>query len=287
MVAFRSFGTHGRGSDLTDSPHNDGHDDWAIRAEGLGKHYELGELTGGLGMIRRALGRGRISSQDFAALHDVDLVVKRGECLGIVGENGSGKSTLLNIASRITVPTSGWMEIRGRVLPLLAVGSGFHPELTGRENAELLGAVLGIPRQTILARLADIASFAEIEQHFETPVKRYSDGMQARLSFALAVLFPADIYIFDEVLAVIDPEFRERCLGEIGALSAAGQTVIIVTHDSAQLRRNADRVLWMHNGRVERIGEAGEVLDAYLGAGGGSRHPGSDTETSQISLAWK
>jgi ABC-type polysaccharide/polyol phosphate transport system ATPase subunit len=234
-----------------------------LRAEGLGKQYQVGELASGVQLIRRALGHRGEGSSGYAALHDVDLIVRRGECLGIVGENGSGKSTLLQIASGITVPTSGMMEIRGRVLPLLAIGSGFHPELTGRENAELLGTVLGVPRQTISGRLAEIAHFAQIERYFDTPVKRYSDGMQARLSVALAVLFPADIYIFDEVLAVIDPEFRERCLREITSLRASRRTVILVTHDLAQIRANTDRVLWMKKGRVHGLGETQLILDEY------------------------
>lgn len=237
--------------------------EWAIRADGLSKQYRLGEFSGGLQMLRRALGSRGAQPQRFGALHDVDLIVERGECLGIVGVNGSGKSTLLQIASGITLPTRGHMDIRGRVLPLLAVGSGFHPELTGRENSELVGTVLGVPRRTILDRMDDIAHFAEVERHFDTPVKRYSDGMAARLSFALAVLFPADIYIFDEVLAVVDQEFRERCLLEIASLSASGRTVIMVSHDLEQIRDRADRVLWMQEGTVHRVGDTDEVLDTY------------------------
>lgn len=235
----------------------------AIRARNLSKQYQLGEMSTLLRFSRRLLGGRGPRGEQFSALNGVDLEIVRGECLGIVGDNGSGKSTFLQIVSGITMPTSGELEIWGRVLPLLAVGSGFHPELTGRENAELVGTILGVPRPMILDRLSDIAAFAEIQRHFDTPVKRYSDGMQARLSFALAVLFPADIYIFDEVLAVVDQEYRARCLAEIASLSEAGSTVIIVSHDLDQIRQRANRVLWMDAGAVRMLGESSEVLGAY------------------------
>jgi ABC-type polysaccharide/polyol phosphate transport system ATPase subunit len=189
--------------------------------------------------------------------------VRSGECLGIVGSNGSGKSTILQILAGITLPTRGVVHIRGKVLPLLAVGSGFHPDLTGRENIVLYGTILGAPRDVILGRVDEIAAFAEIERHLDTPTKRYSDGMQARLSFAIAMGFPADIYIFDEVLAVVDGEFRLRCLGEIERCSRSGRTVLLVSHDMAQIRTLADRVMWMEHGRVRRLGPAADVLDEY------------------------
>jgi ABC-type polysaccharide/polyol phosphate transport system ATPase subunit len=235
----------------------------AVVAEGLRKHYTLGELAGLRQMVSRILRRPDVSSAGLEALSSVDFVIRRGDAFGIVGTNGSGKSTLLQILAGTTLPTGGQMEIHGQVLPLLAVGTGFHPELTGRENVRLFGSTLGIPRSVIQSRMEAVADFAEIERHMDTPVKRYSSGMVSRLSFSIAMQFPADIYIFDEVLAVVDGEFQSRCINAINRLHHEGRTVIFVSHSADQVSQVCNRVLWLEQGEVERDGATAEVLDAY------------------------
>jgi ABC-type polysaccharide/polyol phosphate transport system ATPase subunit len=237
----------------------------AIEAAGLTKGYRLGEHRSLQQTLRHLTGRSEDGNL-FDALSGVDFTIKRGESFGIVGGNGSGKSTLLQLITGIIVPTDGWLVVRGRVLPLLAVGTGFHPELTGRENVFLFGASLGIPRDQIRDSLGRIASFADLELHMETPVKRYSSGMLSRLTFATAVLFPADIYLFDEVLAIVDAEFQRRCLEEIHRLSDAGRTVIFVSHDLDQVANTCDRVMWLQSGQLREIGPTGSVIDSYLRA---------------------
>jgi lipopolysaccharide transport system ATP-binding protein len=236
-----------------------------IRAEHVHKDYRLGELSS-LGItLRRMTRRLGVSHQPaFAALDDISFEVSAGESFGIVGRNGSGKSTLLHMICGITLPTSGTIRVRGRLLPLLAIGTSFHPELTGRENIVLFGTVLGIRRDEIEARTDDIAAFAELEQHLDTPNKRYSDGMQARLSFAIAMLFPADIYVFDEVLAVVDGEFRDRCLTEIERLRDRGKTVLFISHDLNQVERLCDRALWLDNGGMRALGPSEQILADYV-----------------------
>jgi ABC-type polysaccharide/polyol phosphate transport system ATPase subunit len=155
------------------------------------------------------------------------------------------------------------MTVHGRVLPLLSVGTGFHPELTGRENVTLFASSLGVPRRAINERIDAVAGFAGIEQHMDTPVKRFSSGMVSRLSFAIAVQFPADIYVFDEVLAVVDGEFQARCLIEIARLHQSGRTVIFVSHDLGQVAEICQRVMWLERGHLELVGPAPDVLDAY------------------------
>jgi lipopolysaccharide transport system ATP-binding protein len=236
----------------------------AVTAEGIGKHYELGELQSLRRTIRRLTGRGEAAhGPGLEALAGVDFTIWRGEAVGFVGTNGSGKSTLLQLLTGTTLPTRGVMHVHGRVLPLLAVGLGFHPELTGRENVTLFASSLGIPRQTIDARMDDVTAFAELERHMDTPVKRFSSGMVSRLSFAIAVQFPADIYIFDEVLAVVDGEFQERCLREIKRLHAEGRTVIFVSHDRRQVAEVCERVIWMDRGVVMAEGPPEDILGAY------------------------
>ena len=236
----------------------------AIRAQEVHKNYRLGELSS-LGLtLRRLTGRlGASQRAAFAALEGVSFEVSAGESFGIVGRNGSGKSTLLHMICGITLPTSGTILVRGRLLPLLAIGTSFHPELTGRENIVLFGTVLGIGRGEIEARTDDIAAFAELGQHLDTPNKRYSDGMQARLSFAIAMLFPADIYVFDEVLAVVDGEFRDRCLSEIEGLHGRGKTVLFISHDLSQVERLCDRVLWLEDGHIRGLGPSESILADY------------------------
>ena len=235
-----------------------------VVAENVQKKYDLGELSS-LGMtLRRVSGLLRVSHRPaFAALDDVSFEIRSSDGFALVGRNGSGKSTLLHMICGITLPTQGLITVRGRLLPLLAIGASFHPELTGRENVVLFGSVLGLSRDTAAARMDDITAFAELEHHMDTPIKRYSDGMQARLSFAIAMLFPADIYVFDEVLAVVDGEFRERCLCEIENLRARGSTVIFVSHDLDQVARVCNRALWLQSGQVRAVGSADDILPAY------------------------
>ena len=236
----------------------------AIAASGLSKSYRLGELHSLQHTINHLLHRRHLSYEPpFKALDGLDFTVRRGESFGIVGTNGSGKSTLLQILAGTTLPTAGSMTVEGRVLPLLAVGTGFHPELTGRENVTLFAASLGVPRGAIGERIDKVAEFAEIEQHMDTPVKRFSSGMTARLSFSIAMQFPADIYVFDEVLAVVDGEFQARCLAEISHLHSSGRTVIFVSHDLEQVAEVCQRLMWLEKGKLRRIGTTSEVLDDY------------------------
>jgi lipopolysaccharide transport system ATP-binding protein len=236
----------------------------AISATGLSKQYHLGELHSLRRTLRRlAMRNPAPDARPLEALAGVDFEVFRGEAMGLVGTNGSGKSTMLQLLAGTTIPTSGVMRVRGRVLPLLAVGQGFHSELTGRENVTLFASSLGIPRATIEARMDDVTAFAEIERHMDTPVKRFSSGMVSRLSFAVAVQFPADIYVFDEVLAVVDGEFQARCLHEIKQLHADGRTVIFVSHNPDQVAEVCERVTWLERGRVREVGPTHDVLAAY------------------------
>ncbi len=250
--------------------------DVAVRATGLGKSYQLGELQSLRRTIARITRRPWVaSSPALEALAGVDFTVSKGEAVGIVGTNGSGKSTVLQILAGTTLPTAGEMLVRGRVLPLLAVGLAFHPELTGRENVTLFASSLGIPRRTIGERMEAVTAFAELDRHMDTPVKRFSSGVLARLSFAIAVQFPADIYVFDEVLAVVDSAFQMRCLEEIKNLHAAGRTVFFVSHSAAQVASVCERVVWMEKGRVRDFGPTTTVLNEYQQAHGGD---GDETE---------
>jgi ABC-type polysaccharide/polyol phosphate transport system ATPase subunit len=236
----------------------------AIAAHGLYKHFRLGEHQSLARTGRRLFRRDNpLAAPGLEALAGVDCTAYRGEAIGIVGSNGSGKSTFLQILAGTTLPTSGDMRVYGRVVPLLAVGLGFHPELTGRENVTLFASSLGIPRDTIGARMGAVTAFAELERHMDTPVKRFSSGMMSRLSFAIGVQFPADIYVFDEVLAVVDGEFQERCLREIRRLHQEGRTIVFVSHSLDQVRAVCGRVMWLRQGRVERFGAAQEVLYEY------------------------
>jgi ABC-type polysaccharide/polyol phosphate transport system ATPase subunit len=239
----------------------------SIEASGLGKRFVLGEHRN-LGLTVRRLLRKKdaTSPERLEALSEVDFTVRRGEAVGIVGVNGSGKSTLLQILAGTTLPTSGAMRVHGRVIPLLAVGLNFHPELTGRENVTLFASSLGIPRRTIDARMDAVTEFAELERHMDTPVKRFSSGMTSRLSFSIGMQFPADIYVFDEVLAVVDGEFQARCLDEIKRLHAEGRTIIFVSHSLDQIASVCDSVMWLERGAVKRIGPTQQVLTAYQAA---------------------
>ena len=238
-----------------------------MRVSRLGKTYVLGERLRLGGAFTKRLRGQPVHQSTIEALDEVTFDVHQGECLGIVGANGSGKSTFLQILSRAVVPTRGSLTVRGRVLPMLSIGAGFHLELTGRENVVLQGAILGVPRRTVLARMDDIMAFAELERHADTPLKRYSSGMQSRLSFAIGMRFPADIYVFDEVLAVVDGAFRDRCLDEIQRMVGSGPTVLFVSHDLDQVSRLCERTIWLDRGSVRATGPTAEVLDMYRTAG--------------------
>jgi ABC-type polysaccharide/polyol phosphate transport system ATPase subunit len=233
-----------------------------VVAEGLSKTYRLGEILRLEATLRTVLRRGT-DRPILDALRGVSFEAYSGDCMGLVGANGSGKSTLLQILAGITPPTTGTMSVRGSVLPLLAVGAGFHLELTGRENSFLYGTILGLSRRVIESKLPDIAAFAELERHFDTPLKRYSAGMQSRLCFGIAMQFPADIYCFDEVLAVIDGEFKDRCLAEVRALAASRATVFFTSHDLHQVSALCDRVMWLEAGELREMGDTESVVERY------------------------
>ena len=202
--------------------------------------------------------------EEFWALRDVNFEVKQGEVLGIIGHNGAGKSTLLKILSRITEPTEGRISLRGRVASLLEVGTGFHPELTGRENIFLNGAILGMTQREIRKKFDEIVAFADVEKFLDTPVKHYSSGMYVRLAFAVAAHLEPEILIVDEVLAVGDSEFQKKCLGKMDDVSRrSGRTVLLVSHNTAAIRSLSDRVLLLENGYVDSFGNVENVVGRY------------------------
>ncbi len=244
-----------------------------IHGEGLGKRYYRGlQLDDGLRHSLEAFLRSPIASlrrkkeETFWALKDVSLQVKEGEVLGLIGRNGAGKTTLLKILSRITRPTEGWAEIHGRVGSLLEVGTGFHPELTGRENTYLSGAILGMGKAEIARKFDEIVAFAELEKFIDTPVKHYSSGMYVRLAFAVAAHLEPEILLVDEVLAVGDINFQKKCLGKMGDVARAGRTIALVSHQLNQIRRLCHRVVWIDAGSVRQDGPTHEVVGAYESA---------------------
>lgn len=208
----------------------------------------------------------------FWALRDVSFDVQPGKVVGIIGKNGAGKSTLLKILSRITPPTTGRVETRGRVASLLEVGTGFHPELTGRENVFLNGAILGMMRREVARKLDDIVAFAEVEQFLDTPVKRYSSGMYVRLAFAVAAHLDPEILIVDEVLAVGDAGFQKKCLGKMSEVSSAGRTVLFVSHNMIAVKSLCEHALWLVNGTVATFGPTQAVVGEYLSENKQSTH---------------
>ena len=199
----------------------------------------------------------------FWALRDVSFDVQQGEVLGIIGRNGAGKSTLLKILSRITEPTEGRVNLRGRVASLLEVGTGFHPELTGRENIYLNGAMLGMTRAEIKRKFDEIVAFAEVEKFLDTPVKRYSSGMYVRLAFAVAAHLEPEILIVDEVLAVGDAEFQKKCLGKMGEVARGGRTVLFVSHDLQAIMQLTKRTILLKSGCLEHDGPSPESIAVY------------------------
>lgn len=204
------------------------------------------------------------SAEDFWALRDVSFDVARGDVLGIIGRNGAGKSTLLKILSRITEPTTGRVTLDGRVASLLEVGTGFHPELSGRENVFLNGAILGMTREEIRRKFDSIVTFAEVERFLDTPVKRYSSGMYVRLAFAVAAHLEPDILVVDEVLAVGDAEFQKKCLGKMHEVSRGGRTVLFVSHNMTAVQALCGTAIWLDQGRVAAQGPTMEVVAHYL-----------------------
>lgn len=217
-------------------------------------------------LVRRSSG-GAGRREEFWALKDVSFEVGQGERIGIIGRNGTGKSTLLKILSRITEPTTGRVTMRGRVASLLEVGTGFHPELSGRENIFLSGAILGMTRSEIRRKFDEIVDFAEIEKFLDTPVKRYSSGMYVRLAFAVAAHLEPQILLVDEVLAVGDAAFQKKCLGKMGEVAGQGRTVLFVSHNMAAVTQLCTRAVWLEGGQVRESGNAGSVIEMYMSEG--------------------
>ena len=248
--------------------------DVVIRTQGVGKRYQLGATRSDL--LSERLGRkgGKQAREDFWALRDVDVEIRAGEVVGLVGRNGAGKSTLLKLLSRITPPTEGRIELRGRIGTLLEVGTGFHPELTGRENIYLSGTILGMRRKEVDRRFDEIVEFSGVEQFLETPVKRYSSGMYVRLAFAVAAHLDTDILLVDEVLAVGDAEFQRKCFGKMDDVSQGGRTVVFVSHQLAAIQRLCSRCYWIDAGRLRHEGPTREVVADYLHHAGSQQHGG-------------
>ena len=275
-----------------------------ISVENVSKSYRLGQIGGGT--LREDFARwcaklqgkadpnlkigqehhARLMGQEFWALQDVSFEVKQGEVVGVIGRNGAGKSTLLKILSQVTTPTSGQIKIKGRIASLLEVGTGFHPELTGRENIFLNGAILGMTKTEIRKKFDEIVAFSEIEEFIDTPVKRYSSGMYVRLAFAVAAHLEPEILIVDEVLAVGDAAFQKKCLGKIQDVSSHGRTVLFVSHQIAAVTRLCQRALWLDQGRVLEFSNVDSVCSHYMSVGsvaaarrewkGDSKAPGNE-----------
>jgi lipopolysaccharide transport system ATP-binding protein len=266
-------------------------DDIAIRAQGLGKQYRIGRMPKGYATLRDSLmgslwstwrrmgmflhgqtaGLGT-ENETIWALKDVSFEVKRGEVIGIIGRNGAGKSTLLKVLARITEPTEGQAEIYGRVGSLLEVGTGFHPELTGRENVYLSGAILGMRKEEIVRKFDEIVSFSGVEQFIDTPVKHYSSGMYLRLAFAVAAHLDPEILIVDEVLAVGDAAFQKKCLGKMESVAKEGRTIFFVSHNMPAVTRLCQRVIYLDEGKLCHDGSSHEAIKAYLHSGLGTMH---------------
>jgi lipopolysaccharide transport system ATP-binding protein len=280
--------------------------DPAIRIVGLGKRYQLGPRQGrqrgprdydtlrealsdgaaeaarGVASLLRRTGRTPEPDSAFWALRDVSLDIHAGEVVGVVGENGAGKSTLLKILSRVTRPTTGRVELRGRVGTLLEVGTGFHPELTGRENIYLSGAILGMKRSDIRRKFDDIVTFAEVERFIDTPVKRYSSGMYLRLAFAVAAHLEPEILLVDEVLAVGDAGFQRKCLGKMDDVAKEGRTVVFVSHNMDAIQRLCPRSLLIDHGHVVTYGDSAGVVARHLSRGGDRPKPNTWIDVSSV-----
>ena len=255
---------------------------FAICVENLGKKYLLQHQASGKRYValrdvlaekakalfsnRKSKIGNRKSVEEFWALKDVSFEIQQGEAVGIIGRNGAGKSTLLKLLSRITEPTTGRIRLRGRVVSLLEVGTGFHPELTGRENIFLNGAILGMSRAEIRKKFDEIVAFADVEKFLDTPVKRYSSGMYMRLAFAVAAHLEPEILVVDEVLAVGDAAFQKKCLGKMQDVSKGGRTVLFVSHNMGAVTSLCRTAIWLHQGQVVKTGPAREIVDEYFAA---------------------
>jgi lipopolysaccharide transport system ATP-binding protein len=247
--------------------------DLAIQVEELSKRFHIGKLKSS-GSVREALAsvmkapfkrRGADDEDTILwALRDVSFSVKQGEVVGLIGRNGAGKSTLLKILARITRPTSGWAEVHGRIGSLLEVGTGFHHELSGRENIFLSGAVLGMKKSEIAKKFDEIVAFSEIERFLDTPLKHYSSGMQMRLAFAVAAHLEPEILLIDEVLAVGDASFQKKCLGKMKDVARHGRTILFVSHNATAMRALCSRAVWLDGGKVVEDGGIDEVVNHYL-----------------------
>src|SRR5262245_32027046 len=249
-----------------------------IQLQGVSKRYRAGRsrtLTELVGSRVRRLMRGHEDDSVYSltlgrrasniwAVEDLDFEIERGAGLGVIGPNGAGKTTLLKLISRVTWPTSGRVRVAGRVVSLIELGAGFHPELTGRENVYLGGGLFGLSRRDVDRRFDDIVEFAEVQRLIDTPMKRYSSGLYARLGFAVAIHSDPDVVLVDEVLAVGDAAFRRRALESLRRLIAGGKTVLFISHDMWNVRRLCDRILWMENGQVRAFGPAAETAERYM-----------------------
>ena len=270
-----------------------------IKVENLSKRYRIGDLDAGYATLREVIAQRLISSmrrlrrrgraptgESIWALKDINFTVRPGEVVGLIGHNGAGKSTLLKILSRITVPTTGRTEVYGRVGSLLEVGTGFHPDLTGRENIFLNGAILGIRRSEIERHFDEVVAFAELAQFIDTPVKWYSTGMYLRLAFSVAAHLDTEVLFMDEVLAVGDVAFQHKCLDKMHEIRNQGRTILFVSHNMAAVTRLCERVIWIDRGQMAADGPAAEVVNSYLGTslkvteerewGEGEEPPGND-----------
>lgn len=243
----------------------------AIIADKISKQFKLGQFKGNtmlreavMNLIKKPFSKGQSNKEILEALNDISFEVQPGEVVGLVGRNGAGKSTLLKILSKITTPTSGSMKVKGRLAALLEVGTGFHDELTGRENIYLNGSILGMKKREIDTRLDEIVAFSEVERFLDTPIKRYSSGMRLRLGFAVAAHLEPEILLVDEVLAVGDAGFQKKCLDTMSDLQSGGRTVLFVSHNLAAVENLCSRAIWIDRGRVREDGEARSVIQSYL-----------------------
>lgn len=264
----------------------------AIQISNLSKIYRLGEI--GTGTLSRdierwykvrvkgqedpflKIGETNISARKGASdivysLNNINLEIQQGEAIGIIGKNGAGKSTLLKILSQVTGPTTGCIKIKGRIASLLEVGTGFHPELTGRENIYLNGAILGMRKKEITRKLDEIIHFSGVERYIDTPVKRYSSGMYVRLAFAVSAHLESEIMIIDEVLAVGDMEFRNKCLGKMQDVNQVGRTVLFVSHDMGSISNLCPKTIWLDSGNIKGIGETKDMISRYVSNGSNLR----------------
>ena len=255
--------------------------EYSIQVQGISKRYKIGAAQQRADTLRDLItnqvqrigqsfsraGRARKAADTIWALKDITFDVRQGQALGIIGRNGAGKSTLLKILSRVTDPTEGYGELRGRVGSLLEVGTGFHPELTGRENIFLNGAILGMTRKEIQSRFDEIVDFSEVGQFIDTPVKRYSSGMYLRLAFAVAAHLEPEILVVDEVLAVGDADFQRKCLGKMGDVAQQGRTVLFVSHNMSSILRLTEESLVLEKGKVLLRAPSAEAVDFYLNRG--------------------